>query len=349
MPGVGVKIQNDLGIRECVVLAQYAEARGLSSVWVSEYRCRDALTNLAVFAAATERVELGSSIIPLYTRSPTVLGMSAAALEEIAPGRILLGLGTSSEVIVERWHGGKRERPLRAMAEYVEAIRTVMSGARVELEGEVVTAQGFSLELDFLAAPEGRIFIAALGEKMLKIGGRIGDGILLNHAPVGHVPRIREVVEGAASEAGRAAGACRIASDLRVGIGSAAEVAEMREVQRKQLAFYGNVPPYNRFYAEAGYGAQAAALRDAWGEKDRERAVAAVDDPMLDSIVAIGDGDTVRDRVRALWDAGVDEVILFPLWPEGGSPADRTRELIDTAAELMRDTGEVKATTGGKR
>ncbi|HEY5334056.1 MAG TPA: LLM class flavin-dependent oxidoreductase, partial [Solirubrobacterales bacterium] len=123
--GLGLKLQNELPLRDNVLLARYAEARGLDSVWTSEYRS-EAVIPMAAYAAATERVTVGSSIIPLYTRSIPALATTAAGLEALAPGRVVLGLGTSSPVIVERWHGVPRARPLRAMAEHVAALKRLL-------------------------------------------------------------------------------------------------------------------------------------------------------------------------------------------------------------------------------
>jgi len=243
---------------------------------------------------------------------------------------------------VRRWHGRERTRPLRAMREYVEAVRALLAGGRVTYEGEVFSVGGFGLEHDFLAAPDAGLYVAALGEKMLQVGSEVGDGVLLNWSPVEDVPRIRVAVDAAAAAAGRDPASVRIAGDLRVGVGSADEVRQMREEQRKQTAFYGNVPPYNRFYAEAGYADVAAELREAWAAGDRSRAIAAIPDEMLDAIVAIGDPETVQRRIHELWEAGMDEVILFPL--TGGSPAgDATRRIIDIASQVPTTTAEVTA------
>jgi probable F420-dependent oxidoreductase len=344
-PRIGVKVQNDAGIDVCLDLARYAERRGLDSVWVSEYRARDAITSMTLIGATTERVAIGSSIIPIYTRSPVTLGMSLAALSEIARGRVILGLGTSSEVIVERWNGRERARPLSAMRDYVEIIRQVIAGGQTDHDGAVVGSHGFSLELDALAAPDARVYLAALGQKMLALGAEIGDGVLLNHLAVGYAAAARRHVEQSAAQHGRHAGAVQLATDLRVGLGAPSELARMREVQRKQLASYGRVAPYNRFYVESGFVAEAAALRDAWKRGDVDAALAAVHDDMLGAIVAIGDDDGFQRRLLDLFAAGLDEVILFPLWPDGDEET-ATRRIIDLAAEAASGIREKIPTEG---
>jgi probable F420-dependent oxidoreductase len=333
VPGIGIKLQNELSIRENVLLAQYAEMRGLDTVWASEYR-RDAVVLMAMLAAGTEQVGVGTSIVPIYTRSPAVLAMSAAAVAEIAPGRAILGLGSSTPVIVEKWHGFERSRPLVALEEYIETIRSILRDERTQFAGSVVRTDGFRLEFPSLAAPDVRIFAAALAEKALATAARVADGVLLNAAPIGYLPTIRALVDRAAAAAGKEP--LPIAGDVRVGIGSGEDLRQMRERQRKAMASYGGVGPYNRFYAQAGYPNQAAAIAAGWEAGDNTSAVAALDDEMLDAIVAVGSEANVRDRVAAFLAAGMDEVIVYPVWGAEDRPSDAIRHVIDVVADLRR-------------
>lgn len=333
MGQIGIKLQNPLSIRENVLLAQYAEARGLDMVWASEYR-RDAVVLMSMLAAGTERVAVGSSIVPIYTRSAVVLAISAAAANELGPGRVELGIGTSTKPIVERWHGLERRAPMQALEEYVVALRAILAGEKVRFEGEVVRVDGFQLEHPSLAAPALPIWTAALGDAALELAGRIADGALLNAAPVGHVPSIRAHVEAGAAAAGRPAGAVRIAGDVRVGVAAGAAAKRLREAQRKAMASYGRVGPYNRFYAHAGYPEQAAVMREAFAARDVARATAAMDDEMLDAIVAIGEADAVQAQLARFLEAGMDQVIVYPLWDEGESPGDAIRRIVDVVAEV---------------
>lgn len=339
MSGVGLMLQNALPIAANLQLAREVEEAGLSSAWVSEYRARDAFTTMALLGAATRRVTIGCSIVPLYTRTPALLAMSLAALEESAPGRVALGLGASSEVIVSRWHGRERVRPLRAMREYVEATRAILSGERVDYRGEVVSVEGFQLEHPHLAAPRARLFVAALGEQMLRLAAKIADGVLLNLTAVQDLPRIRAIIDEAATQAGRSPSELIVIGDLRVGLGSPAEVQEMRERQRKQIAFYGRVPAYSRFFSEAGFADEAARMQAAWEAGERERAVAAVSDAMLDSIVAIGDPDRALERIAALLGNGMDEVIVSPWEAAAADQMVATRRVLALAAEGQSSAG----------
>lgn len=335
MGRVGIKLQNGLPISVNVALAQYAENRGLSSVWVSETRARDAFTTMAVYAAATERVVVGSAIVPIYTRSPVTLAMTAASLEEIAPGRIILGLGTSSSAIVEGWHGCRRHRPLLAMDEHVAAIRAILGGERVSIAGQTLHVDGFRLEFPRLAAPTLPLYVAALGSRMLSLAGAIADGVLLNLVPVSHIARFRKTVAGAALATGRSVDSVRLAGDLRVGTaGDPGEIQQIRERQRKYIAHYGNVDVYNRFFTEVGFSGEAEELMKAWATGDSARALHAVSDEMLDQMVAIGDPAAVVTRISAYLDAGLDEVILYPCWNREEDAQAATQQAIELAAEI---------------
>jgi probable F420-dependent oxidoreductase len=330
---VGVKLQAGLAIEENARLAGYAEQRNLDSVWLSEYRA-EAVVSMAVLAKSTERVTIGSSILPIYTRSPAVLAATAASLWELAPGRVILGLGTSTDLIVERWHGVERKQPLRALEDYVRAIRAIVGGARAHVEGTVYSVDGFQLQHPRLAAPETPIYVAGLTHKGLELAGRVADGALLNLFPLGHLRFIRGRVDAGSAAAGRGAGAVPLAGDVQVAVATGSAARRMRELLRKQTAFYAAVPQYNRLFAEAGYATEATAVQAAWKRRDRDAAVAAIGDDLLDSIAAVGTEQQVQEHLTAVHAAGLDHVIVYPLF-EAGADASATRRTIDIAAEAL--------------
>jgi probable F420-dependent oxidoreductase len=331
---IGIKFQAPLPLREIVFLAQYAEAKGLDSAWTTEYQ-RDAAVALGVLAAGTERLTIGTSIIPIYTRSPAVLAMTAAAISELAGGRVILGLGSSTRVIVEQWHGCERREPLERLAASAELIRTILCGNTTAFDRAGVASQGFRLEWDGLAGTVVPIYIAALGEKAVARAATYADGLLLNATPRIRLPSIRAAADAAASGAGRPR--IPLAGDVRVGIGSGARIEQIRERQRKAMASYARAPEYRRFFASAGFAAEADAIASAWQRRDEQAAVAAMTDPMLDSIVAIGDEDTIKAQLQAFLEAGLDHVIVYPLWDRGESPADAIRHIVTVVSELVDD------------
>lgn len=350
MKSVGIKlVQNcPLELRESVELARYAEAQGLDSVWTYEYQA-DAVVPMTAYALATERLKIGSAIIPFYTRSVPLLGMTIANLESLAPGRVLFGVGTSTEVIIERWHGQRRTRPLLTAEEGLRALREILAGGRVEIAGESISIEGFQLERPRLAAPDAAIYAAALGSRMLRLAGELADGALLNLTPFSYTPAVRGIVDEGSAAAGRAPGTVALAGDIRVAIAEGEAASEIRERQRREIAYYGKVKPYNRFFAEAGFEAQAAALTAAWEARDRDRAFACVDDEMLDSVMLIGDERHVLDGLQHALAQGLDHAIIYPLWPAQESPQAAMRSIIDVLAKVDRKGRQASEPAGAAR
>jgi probable F420-dependent oxidoreductase len=335
MSDIGVKLQGTVPVVVNVSLANYAEIRGLRSVWVDEVRSRDALASMAVLAAATERVTIGSSIIPIYTRTAPVLAMAAATLNELAPGRIVIGLGTSSRQIIEEWHGCSRSSPVQAMTEYLSAVRSALRGDRVVVQGDVVHVNGFRLEPKSLASGSVPLYAAALGPDMATSAARLADGILLNMVPVSAVAGLRAMAHAASRDPGAGPGPARLVSDLRVGIAED-EVTRhiMRERQRKYIAHYGNVAPYRRHFERIGFAEAAQKMQAAWLAGDRDGAVKAVPDEMVDELVAIGSPQDVAGRICSLFAAGIDELILWPCTTVDEEVPSATQAVIELAAEF---------------
>lgn len=329
---LGVKLHAGLPIERGLSLARHAEARGLDSVWVSEYR-GEAVTLMALLAAGTERLTIGSSILPIYTRSPPVLAATAASLNALAPGRVILGLGSSTERIIERWHGVPRRRALRAMEDYVSAIRAILSGERAETDGEVYAVRGFQLQDPRLAAPATPIYTAGLGRRGLELAGRVADGALLNAYPVDHLPRIRSRVDAGSVAAGRPPGAVALAGDVQIAVASGARARRLRAAVRGQTAVYATTPQYGRLFAEAGFAAEAEAARAAWSRGDRDGAVAAIGAELPAAIATIGSERQVAEHLAAVGAAGLDHALVYPVF-EGEPDYATTRRTIDLIAEL---------------
>jgi probable F420-dependent oxidoreductase len=339
MGDIGIKLQGTVPMAVNVLLANSADARGLHSVWVDEVRSRDAVASMAVLAAATERVTIGSSIVPIYTRTAPVLAMAAATLNELAPGRIVLGLGTSSRQIIEGWHGCSRSSPVRAMTEYLGAVRSALRGERIVVRGDVVHVDGFRLEPRSLASGPVPLYAAALGPDMAALAASTADGILLNMVPVSAVAALRAMVDAAPRDPAAAPGPARLVSDLRVGIADdEATRHAMRERQRKYIAYYGSVAPYLRHFERIGFAEPAHKIHAAWSADDPDGAVAAVPDEMLDELVAIGPPDDVAGRISSFLAAGIDEVILWPCTTDDAEVPGATQAMIELASELVDGT-----------
>ena len=248
-------------------------------------------------------------MIPVYTRTPSVMAAGAGSVAQLAPGRVVLGIGASSETIVDAWGGVPFARPLQRIRETVGVLRPMLAGERVTFEGRTIRTRGFRL-----VSPPPQpvpIYLAALMPPMLELAGEIADGVILNFMPVEAVPRMLEHVRRGAERAGRDAVAARDRGalpddrDRRRGGGA-------RGALRHMMGPYFATSVYNRFVAWCGFADEAAAILAGWQAKDRGRNLAAVTDEMIDRIAIIGPAAHCRARLRAFAEAGVTTPMVHP-------------------------------------
>ncbi|NUB93171.1 TIGR04024 family LLM class F420-dependent oxidoreductase [Haloterrigena sp. SYSU A558-1] len=305
-----------------------AEEGGYDCAWLPETWGRDGVTVLTAMAERTAEIDIGSSILNTYSRSPALLGQTAATLQEVSDGRFRLGLGPSGPVVIENWHGMEYGNPLRRTRETVEIVRQVLSGETVDYDGDDFQLSGFRLRCE---PPETRppIEVTGMGPKAVELAGRFADGwhgIMLT--PEGMADRVEDIERGA--ELGD-----RDPDEVQVTAGvtcCALEDAERaRELARQHVAFY--VGGMGTFYRDAlerqGYDA-AGDVHDAWQDGDRERALELVDEHVLDDLCAVGDPETARERLER-YEAvdGIDAVaVSFPR----GADEEEIRRTMDAVA-----------------
>ncbi|WP_373189173.1 TIGR04024 family LLM class F420-dependent oxidoreductase [Halolamina sp.] len=297
---------------DVVSLAVDAEAAGYERVWLPETWGRDAVTMLSLAAERTETVELGTSIVNVYSRSPALLGQTAATLQEASDGRFRLGIGPSGPAVIENWHGQPFTQPLRQTRETVEIIKQVLSGEPVEYAGDHFDLSGFRLRCD-APEPAPPVDAAGMGPKAVELAGRFADGWhALTFTPDGMCERLADLRRGA--EMGD-----RDPENVRVTLSlpcCALEDAEQaRSLARQHLAFYigGMGTFYRDALARQGHADTAEQIYDAWQAGERGTAVAAID-PLLDDLAAVGSPEHARERLAAFGDIdGVDAVsVSFP-------------------------------------
>ena len=182
-PRVALYLQNALTIRNGMRVVRYAEERGYEAVWQAESRlAREATIPMAAFAAVTERIKVGAGVVNNWTRNPALLASTFSTLDDLAPGRVILGLGAWWEPLASKV-GVDRRKPLTAMRETVQAVRALLNNETVTFDGEFVHLDG--VELDYVyherRPKDVPIYIGATGMKMMELGGEIGDGVLLNY------------------------------------------------------------------------------------------------------------------------------------------------------------------------
>jgi probable F420-dependent oxidoreductase len=295
-------------LRETIELARRLEQLGLADLWSSEAGGYDAFTSLAAAAVRTSSIRLGTAIVPAYTRPPALLAMTAATLAELSGGRFCLGVGSSTEVIVGDWMGLDATRPLSRVKETVEAFRLALAGGKVDYTGRTLGVHGFRLQL---APAEVPVMVGALGPRMFRLAGEVGDGVVMTIAASSAIETLLADFRVGAEAAGKAtSGEVVLQQWVQLGSGS---VASLREIARSGIAAYGVVPVYNRYFARQGFESEAHLLQKAWEHRSREEARHAITDEMVDSMCILGDVDHVLVGLEALQSRGVTTILLGPL------------------------------------
>ena len=296
-----------LGPATGLEVARRAASLGYRSFWTAEVTGPEAFALLGAVSQAAPELSLGTGVVALQLRTPPLLAMAAATLQALVPEReVWVGVGISSPVVAGRWHGTTYgNRPLAQVREFMTLTRACLSGEQVDFEGEFYKVSRFRLGVR-LGDRRPQIVLGALNEAMLRLGGEVADGVMLNYLPATHVPWSVEQV--------RKGGDATILAYVHDGVtGREAGV----ELARRDLFSYATVDAYARNFERAGYGDAVRQVRERHAAGDRAGAVAAVSDEMVDGIDVIGDADHVAATVRAYVDNGVEVPIVFPLpWGE---------------------------------
>jgi probable F420-dependent oxidoreductase len=280
---------------------------GYTDVWSAETNGTDAFTPLALAAAWEPTLRLGTAIVPVFTRGPALIAMSAAALAAAAPGRFVLGLGASSPVIVGNWNGVPFEQPYRKSRDVLRIVRQALAGERVDGEFDTVTVRRFKLEQ--APVPPPRIVLAALRPQMLALAGREADGAILNWLASGDVATCVKAIGNPEAEV-----------VARIFVCPTEDADYARAVGRMVLSTYLTVPAYAAFHDWLGRGDLLRPMHEAWAAGDRAGAAAAVPEDVVDALVLHGAPESCREQVQAYAAAGVDTPVIALLPTPGGAP-----------------------------
>ncbi|MFM7060265.1 MAG: LLM class F420-dependent oxidoreductase [Actinomycetes bacterium] len=257
---------------------------GFTDVWSSEAGAHDAFTPLALTAAWTPNLRLGQAVIPVYTRGPALLAQSIATLCEAAPGRVAVGIGTSSNVIVQRWNNIPFEQPYRRTRDTIRFLRAALRGEKVTEEYETFKVDGFRLGVRVAEQPP--ILVGALREGMLRLAGREGDGAIVNWLSAEDVRKVAPIV-GEGKEVA-----------ARIFVMPSEDREAVRQLGTRLIAEYLNVPVYAAFHEWIGRGEALRDMWTAWREGDRKRATASIPDEVIDDLIVHGSPEECAAHVR---------------------------------------------------
>ncbi len=323
------------------------ERAGLDIAWVAEAYSYDAPSYMGYLAAKTQRVQIGAGILPLYTRTPTVLAMTAAGIDALSGGRCILGLGASGPQVIEGFHGVPYDRPLARTREIIDICRQVWRREgplvhdgpiyRVPLPASEGTGLGKPLKLiNHPVRSHIPIYVAALGEKNVELTAEVADGWL----PLFFVPDKTREVFGTSLGAGLAKrdpelGPLDICAGGIVAIGEEKDVAPLRDLARPVVALYvGGMGArgrnfYNALVQRYGYEAEAAEIQDLYLGGKKKEAEAAVPAELLERTSLVGPESYIKERLAAYREAGVTVLNIIPISPSPTEVVEKLRSWID--------------------
>ena len=330
MTRLGIYLQDAHSISEAIKYAQYAESNGFEAVWQADSRLvRDAVVPMAAFAAETEKIKIGSGVVDCWTRNPARLASTFSTLDDLAPGRIILGIGAWWDPLASKV-GIERKKPLKVMREVVTAVRALLADETVTFSGDFVQLDG--VELDYVyqerRPKEVPIYIGATGMKMMELTGEIADGVVLNYlVSPEYNKRAMEHLEIGASKAGRSIDeidrpqlvVCSLAEDRKEALDGARLMVTQYLGQQPHIMKASGVP--EELLDEIGQVLTWPATHE-----QVEAASKLVPDEVVQMICAAGTPDEVREKVAQYMEDGCTCPILYPLGPD-------VRLMIDTFSD----------------
>ncbi len=317
--GLGLSADDQLA------LVQEAERLGYDSVWTAEAYGSDAATILGWLAHATSKIRLGSAIFQMPGRSAAMTAMTAATLDQLSGGRMILGIGSSGPQVAEGWHGQRFGKQLQRTREYVEVVRIALSRERLEYKGETLElplpdGPGKALKLTIAPVQERiPVFLAAIGPKNTTLAAEIADGWIPTLFSPEHVAEFRPLLEEGFARAGNGKGFDDFEIAPTVNVMVTDDVGAARDAMRPYVALYvGGMGSrdknfYNALVQRYGFEDAAREVQDLYLEGKRDEAMAALPDELIETVSLCGSPDLVRERIAVFRDAGVGTLMVSPM------------------------------------
>jgi F420-dependent oxidoreductase-like protein len=314
--GLGLSSEDQLNI------VQEAERLGYDSVWTAEAYGSDAATVLGWLAGQTSRIRLGSGIFQMPARSAAMTAMTAATIDQLSGGRMVLGIGSSGPQVAEGWHGQRFARQLQRTRDYLAVVRMALARERVEFHGdtlELPLPDGPGKALKLIISPVQEripIYLAAIGPKNTALAGEIADGWIPTLLSPEHLSELKKLLEEGASRSGRSLEDFDIAPTVNVFVTD--DLERGRDAMRPFIALYvGGMGSrkqnfYNQLVSRYGFEAEAKRIQDLYLEGKREEAMAAIPEELIDTVSLCGPPEHVRERLAVYRDAGVGTLGVTP-------------------------------------
>jgi F420-dependent oxidoreductase-like protein len=334
--GLGLSSQDQLEI------VKEAERLGYDSVWAAEAYGSDTATVLAWLAGQTSTIRLGSGIFQMPGRSPAMTAMTAATIDQLSGGRMILGIGSSGPQVAEGWHGQRFAKQLQRTREYVAVVRKALARERLEFHGETLElplpdGPGKALKLTIAPVQEQiPVYLAAIGPKNTALAGEIADGWIPTLFSPEHVSELRPLLQEGADRVGRSLDGFDIAPTVNVFVTD--DLQGARDAMRPFVALYvGGMGSrkqnfYNNLVCRYGFDADAKVIQDLYLEGKREEAMAAIPDALIDMVSLCGPKDVVRERLAVYRDAGVGTLGITPIAFNKDDRLEQLRQVAELVA-----------------
>jgi probable F420-dependent oxidoreductase len=300
MSGIGAFISAGRSLESALDRVRRADGLGYDSIYTTHVAGRDSLTLLMAYASVSERVRLGTGVVPIFSRTPVAMAQSAATIDEFSGGRMVLGIGVSHQVTVESWYGSRIEQPVAEMREYVDALRAMFEGR------DCPPGKRFPTRFRFMGLEPRAdlpIYIAGLSPNMLRLAGEVADGVMLWLCNPDY---IRQVIVPEVAAGRERAGKGLEGFDIVAAVPAAVtdDQAGAFETMRGDLITYWSLPFYRAMIERSGYDADIAAFDAGMKAGDLDKAEEGISDRFLDALTAIGSPDEVREGVERYREAG---------------------------------------------
>lgn len=292
-----------------------ADTLGYSSVWIPEAWTFDAFMILTSLAAVTERIELATGIVNIYSRTPALIAQATATLDALSGGRAVLGIGASGPQVIRGWHGLDYDKPVQRTREVIDVVRMILRREPLDYDGEIFHLGGRLKLINHPLRPAVPIVVAALGPKNVELTAELADGWL----PTLFSPEKAKEVFGPALDNGQARRSPDLApleTIVPAGVAVTDDPAVARNVARMGIALYvGGMGSrkqnfYNRLFRQYGYEAEATEIQELYLTGKQKEAVGLVTDKMVDEFSLIGPAGYVKERIAALQEAGADTLMV---------------------------------------
>jgi 5,10-methylenetetrahydromethanopterin reductase len=276
------------------------------SIWIPESWGREAFTMLGTISQVTNRIKLGTSVVNIYARSPATTAMAAFTLDDLAPGRIIIGLGAGTPALAENWHGIEFLHPIRRLEEFTECFRCILTGKKVNYEGVFYNIRDFSI----MYRSKGKnipIFFGAVNKRMIKLATNISDGVILYLRPLEEIREVVNMIKSLVQRSDRNFEICCVF--ITAICDQNPELARLRA--SKTLAFYISVGEYySKFLSDTGFNKEVMLVKEAYAKEGLDKAADCIPDKMLRSLTIFGNTENCLKSLREIDSTGISLPIL---------------------------------------